>query len=73
MVIVMDMGTGKIDKSSREEAVAEEFGAFVDEVMNAGWLPQPEARLEMHAHAATRPTPVVDADEFLRALYRNQE
>lgn len=73
MVIVMNMETGKTDKSSREEAVAEEFGAFVDEVMNAGWLPQPEARLEMHAHADPRPARVVDADEFLRALYRNQE
>lgn len=74
MVIVMDIDTGKIDKLNCEEAAAEEFGAFVDEVLNAGWLPQPEARLEAHEHAgSTSTTPVLDADEFLRALYRNQE
>lgn len=77
MVIVMDMGTGNIEKLSEEEAAAEEFGAFVDEVLNAGWLPQPEsqleARLEMHEHAARSASPAVDTDEFLRNLYRNQE
>ena len=75
MVIVMDMSTGKIEKLSAEEAAAEEFGAFVDEVLNAGWLPQPEARLEMHAHAddATSPAAAIEPDEFLRNLYRNQE
>ena len=48
MVIVMDMETGK--KLTEEEAAAEEFGAFVDEVLNAGWLPQAEPRLETHPH-----------------------
>lgn len=71
MVIVMDMSTGKTEKLSAEEAAAEEFGAFVDEVLNAGWLPQPEARLEMHAHDAA--SAAVEPDEFLRNLYRNQE
>lgn len=76
MVIVMDMSTGKIDRLNTEEAAAEEFGEFVDEVLNAGWLPQPVACLEtheQHAHAARIDPPAVDADEFLRALYRNQE
>jgi hypothetical protein len=73
MVIVMDMSTGKSEKLNNEEAAAEEFGAFVDEVLNAGWLPQPEARLEMHAHADDSPSATVEPDEFLRNLYRNQE
>lgn len=72
MVIVMDMSTGRAEKMSDEEAAAEEFGAFVDEVLNAGWLPQPEARLEVHAHT-DKPAPDTDADAFLRDLYRNQE
>lgn len=69
MVIVMDMETGK--KLTQEEAAAEEFGAFVDEVLNAGWLPQAEPRLETHPHL-DKPA-VADADAFLRDLYRNQE
>lgn len=73
MVIVMDMSTGRFERLNTEEAAAEEFGAFVDEVLNAGWLPQPEARLEMHAHAAEPASAVVEPDEFLRNLYRNQE
>lgn len=73
MVIVMDMSTGKTEKLSAEEAAAEEFGAFVDEVLNAGWLPQPEARLEMHAHADDVASSAIEPDEFLRNLYRNQE
>jgi hypothetical protein len=73
MVIVMDMGTGKIDKLNSAEAAAEEFGEFVDEVLNAGWLPQPAARLEMHEHVTEKAAPAIDADEFLRTLYRVQE
>ena len=74
MVIVMDMGTGKTDKLNSAEAAAEEFGEFVDEVLNAGWLPpQPTARLEMHEHVTEKAAPVIDADEFLRTLYRIQE
>lgn len=68
MVIVMDMETGK---KLIEEAAAEEFGAFVDEVLNAGWLPRAEPRLEAHPHL-DKPA-VADADAFLRDLYRNQE
>lgn len=74
MVIVMDMSTGKIEnKLNSEEAAAEEFGPFVDEVLNAGWLPQPAARLETHHHTEKTAAPAVDADEFLRTLYRSQE
>lgn len=69
MVIVMDMSTGKTEKPS----AAEEFGAFVDEVLNAGWLPQPAERLEMHPHAADSAAAAIEPDEFLRNLYRNQE
>lgn len=71
MVIVMDMDTGKTEKLGSEEAAAEEFGQFVDEVLNAGWLPQPEARLEVHSHVDG--VPAAAADDFLRTLYRNQE
>ena len=71
MVIVMDMSTGKIGKSNEAEVAVEEFGEFVDEVLNAGWLPQPEARLEVHSHI-DKPAPADDADAFLRDLYRNQ-
>ena len=74
MVIVMDMSTGKTERLDSEEAAAEEFGEFVDEVLNAGWLPQPEARLEHHVfESPAKQAPAVDTDEFLRALYRNQE
>lgn len=73
MIIVMDMSTGKVEKLSAAAAADEEFGAFVDEVLNAGWLPQPAARLEMHAHASDAPAAAVEPEEFLRNLYRNQE
>lgn len=74
MVIVMDMSTGKFEKLNSEEAAAEEFGPFVDEVLNAGWLPQPAARLETHAAADKSAVATgLDAEEFLRGLYRNQE
>ncbi len=77
MMIVMDMSTGKIDNLSAAEMAAaefaEEFGEFGDEVLNAGWLPQPDARLAVHEHATKAASPAVDTDEFLRNLYRNQE
>jgi hypothetical protein len=71
MVIVMDMSTGKIEKPEEEDKAAVEFGPFEDEVLNAGWLPQPEARLEVHVRE-DKPA-VADAEAFLRALYLNQE
>ncbi len=73
MVIVMDMSTGNTEKLSAEEAAVREFGAFVDEVLNAGWMPQPETRLEMHVLPAVASTVTVEPEEFLRNLYRNQE
>lgn len=73
MMIVMDMSTGEIDKLKCKEAAAEEFGEFVDEVLNAGWLPQPALRLEAHDHAAQKTVPVADVDKFLHTLYCNQE
>jgi hypothetical protein len=73
MVIVMDMNTGITEKPSDDDVAAEEFGPFVDEVLNAGWLPRPEARLELHEPVAKPVAAAVDVDEFLRTLYRNQE
>lgn len=74
MVIVMDMTTGKIEKPEEEDKAAEEFGPFVDEVLNAGWLPQPEARLAAHVEHADKPAVAMpDAEAFLRNLYLNQE
>ena len=73
MVIVMDMTTGKIEKPTAEEAAAEEFGQFVDEILDAGWLPQPATQLAEHEHVAKPRKQEIDADAFLRELYRNQE
>ena len=73
MVIVMDMTTGKIDRLSSAEGAAEEFGEFVDEVLNAGWMPQATARLETHEPTVHADRPSGDTEEFLRSLYRNQE
>lgn len=73
MVIVMDMATGKREKAGEREPAIEEFGAYVDEVLNAGWLPQLDARLETHAANDAVPTAGLEPDEFLRNLYRNQE
>lgn len=73
MVIVMDMATGKREKKGLAEPAVEEFGAFVDEVLNAGWLPQPEARLETHAADDKAPIVGIEPEEFLRNLYRHQE
>ena len=67
MLMVMDMSTGK--------PIEDEFGAFEDEVLNAEWTPaSPELQLglqEVQQRAAT--THKVDADEFLAAVYRNQQ
>ncbi|WP_126443684.1 hypothetical protein [Sulfuricystis multivorans] len=65
------MATGK--KAGCVEAEIEEFGAYVDEVLNAGWLPQPEARLETLAAGGKAPAKGIEPEEFLRNLYRNQE
>lgn len=66
MLTVMDMTTGKI--------LEDEFGAFEDEVLNAGWLPpSPELQLglqEVNHAPGTRND--VDAEGFLTAVYRYQ-
>lgn len=69
MVILMGMESGRF--------VANEFGAFEEEVLNAQWLPQPpELQLglqEAMSSKATRPARVVDAEAFFRNVYLNQE
>lgn len=67
MVIVMDMQSGI--------PVAGSVG-YDDEVLNAGWLPQPELQLQVveSTHSMGRePRAAVDPDEFLRNLYAAQE
>ena len=69
MAMVMDMSTGKI--------VEDEFGAFEDEVLNAGWLPPaadvPAPRLGLQeAHDDRAPVGEADAESFLSAVYRSQ-
>ena len=78
MVIVMDMSTGNTENLPIGAEVEEEFGPFVDEVLNAGWMPQPAARLETHAHVVDAIKPAregqeLNAEEFLNNLYRHQE
>ncbi len=78
MVIVMDMSTGKKENLLIDAAPEAEFGPFVDEVLNAGWVPQPVARLETHAHGVgaikpARANQQIDTEEFLNNLYRHQE
>jgi hypothetical protein len=70
----MDMSTGKFEKLGAE-AAAEEFGAFVDEVLNAGWLPQPELAVQLrseHEESACVQA-AIEPEEFMRKLYLYQE
>lgn len=47
---------------------------YGDEVLNAGWLPQPEAALAARRVQPSRPrSAVADPDAFLRDVYRSQE
>lgn len=68
MAMVMDMSTGKI--------VEDEFGAFEDEVLNAGWLPPspelPAPRLGLQEAHDAAPVGEADAETFLRTVYRSQ-
>jgi len=76
MVIVMDMSTGHSEKLGAEAAAAEEFGAFVDEVLNAGWLPQPELAVQLrsvHEESGAERAAAVEPEEFMRKLYLYQE
>lgn len=50
---------------------AQDYG---DEVLNAGWLPQPEAAQATRRASPARPrSAVADPDAFLRDVYRAQE
>ena len=69
MVIIMDANTGRIVREP------DEYG---EEVMNAGWLPQPEPSLQLiqaeHAEHTDPPAiPPGGVDAFLEAMYRHQE
>lgn len=65
MFKVMDMTTGKV--------LEDEFGAFEDEVLNAGWLPpSPELQLGLQEVHAQADAGTVDAEVFLTTVYRNQ-
>ena len=67
MLRTMDMSTGKI--------LEDEFGSFEDEVLNAGWLPQPELQLGLQEvqTSKTAPPADVDADAYMKQLYASQE
>lgn len=69
MMMVMDMSSGKV--------IQDEFGSFEDEVLNAGWVPQPEVQLGLQdvftANAVAAPSAGFDADTFLNSVYSNQE
>jgi hypothetical protein len=68
MLVVMDMTTGKI-----EEGVMPEFGAFEDEVLNAGWL-QPAVQLGLQPVVHHDPAPAeAEVESFLNNVYRSQE
>jgi hypothetical protein len=67
----MNTSTGKREDQAAE--ASSEFGKFRDEVLNAGWLPGVEAQLETRSSPARSTSAALDADEFLRTLYRNQE
>lgn len=66
MLMVMEMATGKI--------LEDEFGAFEDEVLNAGWVPPgPELQLGLQeVHTEHQDTSELDADTFLSTIYRIQ-
>lgn len=68
MVIIMDMSTGK--KADDDESV------YNEEVLNAGWLPQPELGLQLQsAVPSERPhhRRIMDPDDFLKNMYLSQE
>jgi hypothetical protein len=67
MVIIMDMQSGRL--------LEDEFGPFMDQVLDANWLPPLELAAGLQELA---PKPAIeqvpfDADDFLRTVYRSQE
>ncbi|MCK9283180.1 MAG: hypothetical protein M0P39_02740 [Rhodocyclaceae bacterium] len=63
------MNTGRV--------IADEFGSFEDEVLNAGWLPPPAGAIETAAPAgrarSTAENCELDTEAFLRQIYASQE
>ena len=70
MVTIMEMHTGK---------VIAEPQPYDDEVLNAGWMPQPLPQLAVQSHErehhapAPCPAALADVEKFLQEMYRNQE
>ena len=64
MLIVMDMSTGER---------LEQSGGYSEEVLNAGWMPQPSLQLGLQSAIETRRTPryqePCDVEAILRNLY----
>lgn len=60
-----------MDKKDKPTEVGEEYD---EEVLNAGWMPQPEdVAPEPDAHAPdSAPAAEEDADAFLESVYRSQ-
>lgn len=67
MVIIMDSSTGqRTDDESQ----------YGEEVLNAGWLPQPELGLQLQSAVPACPDrqrTITDPDSFLRNMYSSQE
>jgi hypothetical protein len=67
MVTIMDMESGRL--------LEVEFGPFMDQVLDANWLPPLELAVglqELAPKAAIAQVPF-DVDDFLRTVYRSQE
>ena len=67
MVTVMEMSTGKI--------IADEFGAFEDEVLNAEWTPPTRAEVQpglQQVQVSSVESRELDAEAFLCMMYRAQ-
>lgn len=68
MVMIMEMDNGKVVRDPE---------SYDDEVLNAGWLPRPEASLQLaqiehEPHKEPQAPPIADIEAFLEAMYRNQ-
>lgn len=63
-------------KTGAEGFFEDEFGAFADEVLNAGWTPPLMDVLAMAAESSEKTTTAkavaLDAEAFLSRVYRSQ-
>ena len=67
MVIVMEMDSGK-------RIVEERFGAYDDEVLNAGWAEVPRIEPRLEEIVAARHEPAArEVEGFMARLYAAQE